>query len=191
FTRLYGSSISWKTPTTPCAKEIEPRFAFDRLFRAVVPRRGTPENPWKQSILDVVSEDAKALQGKLGIADQNKLAEYLESIRSVEMRLENQEQMDDFKAGISPSIKKELARLDIRIDEYVDLTAGIDITEKVRLMLDIMVLAFWSDASRVASFMFGNSVSGRNFSFLEGVRANFHSLSHHQNDPRRMKQYEL
>lgn len=192
FTRLYGSSISWKTPTTPCAKEIEPRFAFDRLFRAVVPRRGAQaENPWKQSILDVVSEDAKSLQGKLGIADQNKLAEYLESIRSVEMRLENQEQMDDFKAGISPSIKKELARLDIRIDEYVDITAGIDITEKVRLMLDIMVLAFWSDASRVGSFMFGNSVSGRNFSFLEGVRANFHSLSHHQNDPRRMKQYEL
>ncbi|RMG16876.1 MAG: DUF1552 domain-containing protein, partial [Bacteroidetes bacterium] len=182
FTRLYGSSISWKTPTQPCAKEIDPRFAFDRLFRTLIPKaNSSSENPWKKSILDEVSEDAKALQRKLGIADQNKLAEYLESIRSVEMRLENMEQMKDFEAGISPSIKKELQHLDIRIDEYVDLTAGLDVTEKVRLMLDIMVLAFWSDASRVGTFMFGNSVSNRNFSFLEGVRANFHSLSHHQN----------
>lgn len=192
FTRLYGASISWKTPTQPCAKEIDPRFAFDRLFRTVVPKPNTkPDNPWKKSILDAVGDDAKSLQRKLGIADQNKLAEYLESIRSVEMRLENQDQLKDFEAGISPSIKKELKHLDIRIDEYVDITNGGDITEKVRLMFDIMALAFWSDASRVGTFMFGNSVSGRNFSFLDGVRANFHSLSHHQNDQRRMIQYEI
>ena len=192
FTRLYGASISWKTPTQPCAKEIDPRFAFDRLFRTIVPKKDAKaENPWKKSILDVVGEDAKSLQRNLGIADQNKLAEYLESIRSVEKRLENQDQLEDFKAGISPGIKRELEHLDIRIDEYVDLTAGLDITEKVRLMFDIMALAFWSDASRVGTFMFGNSVSGRNFSFLDGVRANFHSLSHHQNDKRRMIQYEI
>ena len=192
FTRLYGASVSWKTPTQPCAKEIDPRFAFDRLFRGVVPNKQVkPESPWKKSVLDIVSQDAKALQKNLGIADQNKLAEYLESIRSIEMRLDNMENFKDFEAGITPDIKKELQRLDIRIDEYVDLTAGIDVTEKVRLMLDIIVLAFWSDASRVATFMFGNSVSNRNYSFLDGVHANFHSLSHHQNDPRRMVQYEL
>jgi len=191
FTRLYGASISWDVPTRPCAKEIEPRFAFDRLFRTIVPKKNAkPENPYKKSILDAVSEDAKSLQKKLGIADQNKLAEYLESIRSVEMRLGNKVQMKDFEASISPSLKKELDRLDIRIDEYVDLEKGLDVTEKVRLMFDIMILAFWSDASRVGSFMFGNSVSSRNFSFLDGVRANFHSLSHHQNDERRMVQYE-
>lgn len=192
FTRLYGSSISWETPTKPCAKEIEPRFAFDRMFRTVVPARNAKsEDPWKKSILDIVYDDAKSLQKKLGIADQNKLEEYLSSIRSIEMRLGNKEALKDFESGISPSLKKELQRLDIRIDEYIDITAGLDVTEKVRLMLDIMALAFWSDASRVGTFMFGNSVSGRNFSFLEGVRANFHSLSHHQNDVRRMKQYEL
>ncbi|MEM9723504.1 MAG: DUF1552 domain-containing protein [Bacteroidota bacterium] len=192
YTRLYGSSISWKTPSQPCAKEIEPRFAFDRLFRTVVPQKNTQaENPWKKSILDVVNDDAKSLQRQLGISDQNKLAEYLESIRSIEMRLENKDGLTDFEAGISPSMKKELAHLDIRIDEYLDLTAGIDITQKVRLMFDIMALAFWSDASRVGTFMFGNSVSSRNFSFLEGVRSSFHSLSHHQNDERRMVQYEL
>ncbi|RMG15979.1 MAG: DUF1552 domain-containing protein [Bacteroidetes bacterium] len=191
-TKLYGSYISWETATRPAAKEINPRFAFDRMFRNVVPgRKARPASPLKGSILDAVMEDANSLQKKLGIADQNKLAEYLASIRSVEMRLQNQAQLRDFESGISPDIKKELQRLDIRIEEYIDLEAGIDITEKVRLMLDIMVLAFWSDASRVGTFMFGNAASGRNFSFLEGVRGSFHSISHHQDDPRRMKQYEL
>ena len=191
FTRLYGSSISWKTPTQPCAKEIDPRFAFDRLFRTILPKKNAkPANPYKKSILDAVSDDAKNLQKNLGIADQNKLTEYLESIRSIEMRLENKTQMKDFESGISTGMKRELERLDIRIDEYIDIEVGLDVTEKVQLMLDIMVLAFWSDASRVGTFMFGNSVSSRNFSFLEGVRGNFHSLSHHQDDKRRMLQYE-
>ncbi len=192
YTRLYGSTISWETPNKPCAKEITPRLAFDRMFRNVVPSKNRrPDNPLKASILDAVREDAKALQKKLGIADQNKMAEYLASIRSVEMRLDNQAQMKDFEASISPGLKKELQQLDIRIEDYVDLEAGLDVTDKVRLMLDIMALAFWSDASRVGTFMFGNAASGRNFSFLDGVYGNFHSISHHQDDVRRMKQYEL
>ncbi len=191
-TRLYGSYISWESATKPSAKEINPRFAFDRMFRTVVPNKNAkPENPLKASILDAVLEDATALQKTLGIADQNKLAEYLASIRSVEMRLENKVQMKDFEAGISPGLKKELERLNIRIDEYIDLEEGIDITEKVRLMLDIMTLGLWSDASRVGTFMFGNAASNRNFSFLNGVRDSFHAVSHHQNDKRRMLQYEL
>ena len=191
YTRLYGSTISWETPSKPAAKEINPRLAFDRLFGSVVPRKkNSPPNPLKKSILDAVREDAQALQKNLGINDQNKMEEYLASIRSVEMRLENQAQMKDFESSLSPSLQKELSRLDIRIEEYIDIEAGIDVTEKVRLMLDIMALALWSDASRVGSFMFGNAASGRNFSFLEGVHGNFHSISHHQDDPRRMKQYE-
>ena len=191
-TRLYGSYISWESATKPAAKEINPRFAFDRMFRNIVPNaHAKPVNPLKGSILDAVSEDAKSLQKNLGIADQNKLEEYLSSIRSVEMRLENKAQMKDFESGISPDIKKELQRLNIRIEEYIDLEMGLDVTEKVRLMLDIMALAFWSDASRVGTFMFGNAASGRNFSFIDGVSDSFHSISHHQGDPRRQKQYEL
>lgn len=191
-TRLYGSFISWETATKPSAKEINPRFAFDRMFRTVVPKKDAkPENPLKGSILDAVLEDARVLQKNLGIADQNKLEEYLASIRSVEMRLDNKVQMKDFESRISPTIKKELQRLDVQIDEYIDLEAGLDITEKVRLMMDIMALALWSDASRVGTFMFGNAASNRNFSFLEGVRDSFHSVSHHQEDERRMLQYQL
>lgn len=191
-TRLYGSYISWETASMPAAKEISPRFAFDRMFRNVVPKKDAkPENPLKGSILDAVMQDAKALQKNLGIADQNKLEEYLASIRSVEMRLDNKVQMKDFESRISPSMKKELQRLDVEIDEFIDLEAGLDITEKVRLMLDILALGLWSDASRVATFMFGNAASNRNFSFLEGVRDSFHAVSHHQNDERRMLQYQL
>jgi len=191
-TKLYGSYISWETASKPAAKEINPRFAFDRMFRNIVPNKNAkPENPLKGSILDAVMEDAQSLQKNLGIADQNKLEEYLASIRSVEMRLGNKVQMKDFESGISPSIKKELQRLDIQIDEHIDLESGIDCTDRVRLMMDIMALGLWSDASRVGTFMFSNSATRRNFSFLEGVRDNFHSVSHHQKDPRRLLQYEL
>ncbi len=191
FTRLYGSAISWKTPTQPCAKEIDPRMAFDRLFQRFVPGKPQPdESPWKTSIIDQVLEDAHSLNRSLGVEDQNKLAEYLEAIRSVEQRIESHERVDAFKDHITPAIQRELVRLDHRIDEYVEYKAGLDVTEKARLMLDIIVLAFWSDATRLATFMFGNSVSNRNFSFLEGVSGNHHSISHHKNDPRQMAQYE-
>ena len=75
FTRLYGSSISWKTPSQPLSKEIDPRLAFDRLFRSFVPGRKIKEDPWKGSILDLVMDDAQDLKRNLGRADQDKLSE--------------------------------------------------------------------------------------------------------------------
>ncbi len=189
FTRLYGSSISWATPAQPMSKEIDPRLAFDRLFRTFVPGRIIKEDPWKQSILDVVMDDAASLRKNLGRADQDKLTEYLESIRSVEKRISNGTNLDKFKAHITPDIQKELVRVNTCIDEYVEVYGGVDITEKTRLMLDIMALAFWSDASRVSTFMFGNSVSNRNFSFLEGVKGNHHSISHHMDKANFLEEY--
>ena len=191
FTRLYGSAISWKSPTQPCAKEIDPRMAFDRLFRSHLPGKAQPEEPaWRKSVVDHVLEDAHTMKRTLGAEDQNKLAEYLDAIRSVEQRIESRERLAEYKDHITPAVRKELIRVDHRIDEYVEYAQGIDVTEKTRLMLDIIVLAFWSDASRFATFMFGNSVSGRNFSFLEGVSGNHHSISHHKDDPRQLDQYE-
>lgn len=190
YTRLYGSTISWMSPTQPCAKEIDPRHAFDRLFRNLVP--GKPpksENPWQKSVLDLVMADAKRLNKQLGAADQNKMSEYLESVRSVEKRLESQDKLKDFEANITPDIRKELIRLDVRIEDYIELNAGVDITEKVRLMMDINALALWSDATRITTFMFGNSVSNRNFSFLDGVSGNHHTISHHRDNPNLIEQY--
>ncbi len=189
FTRLYGSSISWKTPSQPMSKEIDPRLAFDRLFKSFVPGVQVKQDPYKQSILDIVSEDAKSLKKNLGRVDQDKVSEYLESIRSVEKRISNEANRIKFANNLTADIKKELTRVHQNIDEYVEVYGGVDITEKVRLMLDIMTLAFWSDASRVSTFMFGNSVSNRNFSFLEGVKGNHHNLSHHMDKPESMEQY--
>jgi hypothetical protein len=166
-------------------------MAFDRLFRGMIPGKTvTPESKYKKSVLDIVQDDAKALQKRVGAEDQNKLAEYMDAIRSVEKRLDNQHSLKDFENRITPDIRRELVRVDQCLDEYVEYAAGVDITEKTQLMLDIMALAFWSDASRVSTFMFGNSVSGRNFSFLDGVSGSHHGVSHHKNDPRLMSQYQ-
>jgi hypothetical protein len=189
FTRLYGSSIAWKTPYQPLSKEIDPRLAFDRLFRPFVPGASSKSDPWKQSILDVVLEDAKSLKNNLGRSDQDKLSEYLESIYSVEKRISNTGNLEKFASRITPDIKKELVRVNQNINEYVEMYGGVDVTEKTRLMFDILTLAFWSDASRVSTFMFGNSVSDRNFSFIEGVHGNHHSISHHMNKKETMEEY--
>jgi len=77
----------------------------------------------------------------------------------------------------------------MRIDEFNDQFVGVDPTEKFRQMLDIMALAFWSDATRVITFMFGNAASGRNFSFLPGVQGSHHQISHHQNLAGALEEY--
>jgi len=189
FTRLYAASISWKSPTQPCTREIDPRMAFDRLFRGVLPDNKQRDQAWKTSVLDLVKEDANALQRKLGRADQDKLEEYLESVRSLEKRIESQDKMKNFERQITPEIKKELVGLNMRIDEFNDQFVGVDPTEKFRQMLDIMALAFWSDATRVITFMFGNAASGRNFSFLPGVQGSHHQISHHQNLAGALEEY--
>jgi Protein of unknown function (DUF1552) len=189
FTRLYGSSISWKNANTPLSKEIDPRLAFDRLFRSFIPGVKVKEDPWKQSVLDLVMDDAQTLKRNLGRADQDKLSEYMESIRSVEKRISNDANREKFAANITADIKKELIRVNASIDDYVEMYSGVDVTEKTHLMMDIMALAFWSDASRAITFMFGNSVSNRNFSFLDGVKGNHHSISHHMDKPEFLEEY--
>ncbi|NRB47951.1 MAG: DUF1552 domain-containing protein [Saprospiraceae bacterium] len=190
YTRLYGSSISWSSPNQPCPREIDPVHAFNRLFRRFVPGKsqGT-ENPFKKSVLDIVMQDAKRLNKHLGAADQNKMSEYLESVRSVEKRLVSDDKLKDFEANITPDIKKELLRLNVRVEDYAELNGGVDITTKVRLMMDINALALWSDATRVSSFMFGNSVSNRNFTFLDGVTGNHHTISHHRDNANLLDMY--
>jgi hypothetical protein len=93
-----------------------------------------------------------------------------------------------------PEARKEVERLGGRIKDYYKDPARLndrrgDHTEHVRLMMDIMVLAFWTDSTRVSTFMFGNEVSNKNYSFLPGVRGGFHQLSHHERDPAKLEEY--
>lgn len=180
YTRVYGSHIAWSGPTSPLARELNPQLVFDRLFRAANPQLEASKRD--QLLLDRVIGDAKELKQRLGASDRQRIDEYLQSVRSIEKRLQNQQ------SGIAQSWRP-LATLDSsdrpgdgRPEAYV---------ERVRLMLDMIALAFQTDTTRVCTFMFGNAVSGRNFSFLDGVSGGHHDTSHHQNDKDKLRQYQL
>jgi hypothetical protein len=194
YTRLYGSHISWSTPTTPVAKEINPRLAFDRLFRSTMKQNGVVSAQDK-SVLDAVLEDAKRLRNHVGAADRSKLDEYFDSVRAVERRIEFDAKRRAAEYDGDALARKEIERLGARLTDYykdpADLRRrAVDHTEHVRLMLDIIALAFWTDSTRVSTFMFGNAVSGKNFSFLPGVSGGHHQISHHENKAESLEQYK-
>lgn len=179
YTRVYGAHIAWRGPTSPLAKEIHPRLVYQRLLRAT--DRNAAGVVGDRRLLDMVLEDARHLQKQLGSADQQRLHEYLESIHSVEQRLDSLERTD--REPWQP--RSSLDALSEPGEKIPEKHA-----EHVRLMLDLMVLAFQADITRVSTFMFGNSVSNINFAFLPGVSEAHHSVSHHQNEVDKLRQYE-
>ncbi|MEX2262232.1 MAG: DUF1552 domain-containing protein [Bryobacteraceae bacterium] len=190
FARIYGSFLSWRDPHTPVAKEIVPQLAFDRLFRnapAPVVSGLDPSHPSiltslqrdDASVLDLVLEDAKSVRRRASSADQVKLDEYFESVRSVERRLE---------AALRPQ-KRWINQGKLPMDRPAPGTPATH-REHVRLMLDILILAFWTDTTRIATFMFGDAQSSQNYSWLPGVNGSWHSISHHLNETGKREQYE-
>jgi hypothetical protein len=189
FARMYGSFISWRDPHTPVLKEIVPQLAFDRLYRnpsaPVVSGMDSGHSSVieslqrdRTSVLDLVMDETKAVRRQASALDRVKLDEYFESVRSVEKRTE---------AALKPQIrwinqgKAPMERPGPGIPQSH--------AEHVKLMLDIMVLAFWSDSTRIASFMFGDAQSGMDYSWLPGVHGSFHGNSHHLNEPDKMENY--
>lgn len=162
---LPRNNISWTDASTPCAREVEPRRVFDRI----VGRTGGALA--SRSVLDLVLADAQSLHNRVSIADRRKVDEYMESIRGLERRL-------DFAEAQTTRIDRE-QRL---TDSLLRPQAGIpsDHKEYVRLMMDMIVLAFWSDATRVCSFMLDHGQTNRYFDFLDGVRGTWHALSHYE-----------
>lgn len=189
FARMYGSFISWRDRHTPVPKEIVPQLAFDRLFRnnrAPVVSSVNPKDPAllsalqrdDTSVLDLVMDGAKSLRRNGSASDRVRLDEYFESVRSVEQRLES---------ALRPQ-KRWINQGKFPLERPA---AGLPETheEHVRLMLDIFILAFWSDTTRIGTFMFGDAQSAQDYSFLPGVKGSFHGLSHHGNDPATREQY--
>ncbi|WP_422928701.1 DUF1552 domain-containing protein [Singulisphaera sp. PoT] len=194
YTRLYGSHISWSTPTTPLAKEINPKLAFDRLFRSNA-GKSSGDGAEDRSVLDLVMDDAKSLRDRVGGADRLKLDEYLDSVRAVERRIAFDASNRRAQVLDDPAAREDLKKLGDRVDSYqTDLgrlrERKMEHTEHAKIMLDIILLAFQTDSTRVASFMFGNAVSGKNFSFIEGVGGGHHEISHHENDQEKLEQYD-
>jgi hypothetical protein len=192
YTRLYGSHISWSSPTTPVAREINPKLAFDRLFRSNAGGRAGRDD---LSVLDLVADDTRALRGQVGQHDRRKLDEYLDSVRAVEKRIAYESSDRRARYRDDPQARKDIEALGGRVDTYKHdpgrlRERSMNHTDHVRLMLDILLLSFQTDSTRIATFMFGNSVSNKNFSFIEGVKGGHHEFSHHENDPEKMAQYQ-
>ncbi len=179
YTRVYGSHIAWSGPTSPVAKEIDPRLVYERLFRAANPQKAGMRE--EVMLLDQVLDDAKQLRQELGATDQKRLDEYLDTVRSLEVRLAKA------KTPVASGWKPRAA-LDPKAKP-----GGMpkEHAEEVRLMLDMIALAFQTDSTRVCTFMFSNAVSNENFGFLPGVSGSHHSISHHQNDADKLRQYQL
>ncbi|MGH7135657.1 MAG: DUF1552 domain-containing protein, partial [Pirellulales bacterium] len=167
---LYGSNISWATDTKPATKEIYPARVFDLL---VGDGKGRQRD---RSVLDEVLVDANDLKRRVSGPDRDKLEEYLESVRSIETRIARAGQ-DGRLEGWQPTLTEpNMPRPDDPLPQ--------DIPTHMRLMLDLIVLAFQMNKTRIATCMLNNDLSQMNFGFLEGVRGSLHlDLTHNGRDP--------
>jgi Protein of unknown function (DUF1552) len=166
----YSSNISWRSESTPMAKEINPQLVFERLFGAQLSNESAEarakKEKYRKSVLDFVLEDARQLRGKLGQVDRQKVDEYLTSVRELEGRLARADKASavDLKGVPRPT--------------------GIprDNREHIRLMFDVLALAFQTDSTRISTFVYANEGSTKSYKFI-GVPEGHHDLSHHGKDP--------
>ncbi|MCS7166693.1 MAG: DUF1552 domain-containing protein [Gemmatales bacterium] len=162
----YSSTISWRGESTPLPKDINPRSVFDRLFGRGAGIGGAAKPDRQKSILDFVLDQAHELRRELGQNDQRKLDEYFTSVREIERRIQQAEkEAPQSVAGISRP-------------------AGIpqDYAEHIRLLCDLLVLAFQTDQTRIATMVFANEGSNRSYRFIN-IPEGHHDLSHHGRDP--------
>ena len=168
----YSNTISWSSPTTQLPYETNPRRIFERLFgdgETTDPEARAMQLKQNRSLLDFVLQDTQRLSPKLGASDRSKLSDYLDSVREVERRIQNVEQREaaelptlDRPEGIPPSFEDHL-----------------------KIMSDLIAIAFQADLTRVVTFMFSREGGNRAYPSI-GVPDAHHGLSHHQNDPVRM-----
>lgn len=167
---IYASAISWATPTKPATKEIYPARVFDRLFGDGKGR------DLDKSILDSILSDANSLQGKVSVNDRRKIDEYMESVRDIEKRIERagkQETLEGWRPTLTePNMPRPANEL------------PQDVASHMKLMMDLIVLAFQTDRTRIATCMLNNDLSQMNFGFLKGVEGSLHlDLTHNGRKP--------
>src|SRR4051812_19874341 len=167
---IYGSSLSWVSPTKPATKEIYPSRAFDRLIGDGTGRR------IDRSILDEVRQDSQSLRPKVSRGDNVKLTEYFESIRDIEKRIERASKEERIE-GWRPTLEKpNMPRPANELPQNPP--------DHMKLMLDLIVLGFQMDKTRVVTCMLNNDLSQMNFKFLQGVSGALHlDLTHNGHAP--------
>jgi len=167
---IYGSCISWATPTRPASKEIYPSRTFDLLVGDGSGRKVD------RSILDAVLKETKELQPKISRGDRTKLDEYLTSIRDIENRIDRASREERIE-GWRPTLAKP--NMPRPADELPQ-----NVPDHMKLMLDLIVLAFQMDKTRVVTCMLNNDLSQMNFGFLKGVQGALHlDLTHNGKAP--------
>ena len=169
---VYQNNLSWSSPTTPLPSEAHPRVVFERLFgdgATGAERRAALRT--RASLLDSVTDELTTLRNQLGPADRAKLAQYLDTVREVERRVQRAE------AAARENPLPDLAR-----------PAGVPASyaDHARLMFDLQVLAFQGDVTRVVTFQLARETSNRTYPEV-GVPDPHHPLSHHGNDPAKVE----
>ena len=170
----YQYNISWSSATTPMTPEGNPRLVFERLFgtgsHGERAQNMLQRQKEQRSVLDFVMEDARRMKQRLGVTDKSKLDQYLTGVREIEQRIQQAE-----KFGRTQ-------------DPDLDTPAGVptEYAEYVRIMYDILALAFQTDSTRVATLLLAHDGSNRSFSEI-GISEGHHDLSHHQNKEERVK----
>ena len=169
----YTNTIAWRTPTTPLPIENDPRAVFERLFGTTGSTdRGARMARIKRdrSILDFVSGEAASLGKVIGPQDKAKLSEYFDSVRDIERRIQMAEEQNTRELPV------------------VDQPAGVpaDYQEHARLMMDLLLLAYQTDMTRISTFMLAREVSARSYPEI-GVSDSHHPLSHHQDEAAKLE----
>ena len=169
----YTNTIAWRTPTTPLPIENDPRAVFERLFGTTGSTdRGARMARIKRdrSILDFVSGEAASLGRVIGPQDKAKLAEYFDSVRDIERRIQMAEEQNTRELPV------------------VDQPAGVpaDYAEHAKLMMDLLLLAYQTDMTRISTFMLAREVSARSYPEI-GVSDSHHPLSHHQDEAAKLE----
>jgi len=167
----YQFNLSWKNESMPMAPEMDPRLVFERLFgMAGQGKEGERRKRYQKSVLDFVMDDAKSLQRKVSSEDNRKISEYMASVRDIEMRIEKAERM---VPNIPPGVKAP--------EEMPN-----NIQDHIRVMFDLLLLAFQTDSTRISTFLMAHDGSNRTFSHI-GVPEAHHHLSHHQNNEEKLE----
>ncbi|MBM3776754.1 MAG: DUF1552 domain-containing protein [Acidimicrobiia bacterium] len=169
YTCAYTSTMAWKTPTTPLPMEVNPRNVFERMFGAgdsTDARARLAQHRRDRSLLDAVSEDVAQLRRDVGESDRAKLGEFMDSLRDVERRIQNAEEQG-------------LVELPV-VEKPVGIPASYE--EHLKLLFDLLTLAYQTDLTRISTFMLARELSLRTYPEI-GVPDPHHPLSHHQNNP--------
>jgi len=172
---IYYGTVSWSSKNTPIAPEVYPRAVFDRLF-------DTGRLLRDKSVLDAVLAQSRDLRRNLGALDQQKLDEFMTGVRDLEQRIERATKEERLE-GWQPSLAKpNLSRPAAELPQ--------DVREHMRMMCDLLVLAWQMDKTRVSTLIFNRDVSHMKFGFLDGVlNDQLHGISHHKEDPKKLASY--